>query len=102
MQPSAVTSSFKDRTNDKDKFATILKGWIDKFAVSMNSSDTKNYIQQLMIEPFLQYVFDRSFPYVIIAVCIFSAILIIVILIFVLLLLTHNKTNICEGCMKMV
>jgi len=102
MQPSGITNSLKDRTNDKDKFATILKGWIDKFAVSMSSSDTKNYIQQLMIEPFLQYVFDRSFPYVIIAVCIFSAILIIVILIFVLLLLTQNKTNMCVECMKMV
>ena len=89
-----------DRTKDKDRFAHILKGWIDKFAVSMNSSDTKNYIEQLMIEPFLQYIFNRSFPYMIIAICVFSAILIIVILIFVLLLINHNKTNMCEGCMK--
>lgn len=89
-----------DRTKDKDRFAYILKGWIDKFAVSMNSSDTKNYIEQLMIEPFLQYIFNRSFPYMIIAICVFSALLIIVILIFVLLLINHNKANICEGCMK--
>jgi len=89
-----------DRTKDKDKFAHILKGWIDKFAVSMNSSDTKNYIQQLVIEPFLQYIFDRSFPYVIIAVCVFAAMLIIIILIFVLLLLTQNKTMMCAGCLR--
>ena len=89
-----------DRTRDKDKFIHILKGWIDKFAVSMNSSDTKNYIEQLMIEPCLQYIFNRACPYVIIAICVFSAILIIVILIFVLLLLNHNKTNICTECIK--
>jgi len=89
-----------DRTKDKDRFAHILKGWIDKFTISMSSSDTKNYIEQLMIEPLLKYVFDRSFPYLIIIICVFSAILIIVILIFVLLLLNHNKTNMCNGCMK--
>jgi hypothetical protein len=88
----------KDRTKDKDRFAYMLKGWIDKFAVSMSTPDTKNYIQQLVIDPFLQYIFNRSFPYMIITVCVFSAILIIVILIFVLLLINHNKTNICGLC----
>ena len=69
-----------DRTRDKDQFALLLKGWIDQFAHSLSSSDTKNYIQQLIIEPFLQFILQRSFPYMIIAICAFSAILIIVVL----------------------
>jgi hypothetical protein len=89
-----------DRTKDKDRFAQILKGWIDQFALSLANSDTKNYIQQLVIEPFLQYILQRAFPYMIIAICIFSGILIFVILTFVLLLMNINKDSICPFCEK--
>jgi hypothetical protein len=76
----------------------MLKGWIDQFAHTLVSSDTKNYIQQLVIEPFLQFIFQRAFPYMIIAICVFSAMLIIVILIFVLLLMNHNRISMCPSC----
>jgi hypothetical protein len=46
-----------DRTKDKDRFAIMLKGWIDQFAHSLSSTDTKNYIQQLVIEPFYNDLF---------------------------------------------
>jgi hypothetical protein len=89
-----------DRTKDKELFAKMLKGWIDQFALSLASTDTKNYIQQLVIEPFLQYILQRSFPYMIIAICIFSGILIFVILTFVLLLMNQNKVSTCTFCEK--
>jgi|UniRef100_A0A6C0DW08 hypothetical protein len=89
-----------DRTKDKEKFAIMLKGWIDQFALSLANSDTKNYIQQLAIEPFLQYILQRSFPYMIIAICVFSGILIFVVLTFVLLLMNRNKVNLCPFCEK--
>ena len=89
-----------DRTNDKDRFAKILKEWIDQFALSLTNTDTKNYIQQLVIEPFLQYILQRSFPYMIIAICIFCGILIFVILTFVILLMDRNKVNLCPFCEK--
>ena len=89
-----------DRTKDKEKFANMLKGWIDQFALSLASSDTKNYIQQLVIEPFLQYILQRAFPYMIIAISVFSGILIFVVLTFVLLLMNRNKVNLCPFCEK--
>jgi hypothetical protein len=89
-----------DRTRDKDRFAQLLKGWIDQFALSLASSDIKNYIQQLVIEPFLQFILQRAFPYMIIAICVFSGILIFVILTFVLLLMNRNKAHICPFCDK--
>ena len=89
-----------DRTKDKELFAKMLKGWIEQFALSLVNSDTKNYIQQLVIEPFLQYILQRCFPYMIIAICIFSGILIFVILTFVLLLMNRNKANMCPFCEK--
>ena len=91
-----------DRTKDKDRFAHMLKVWIDQFALSLSSSDTKNYIQQLVIEPFLQFILQRSFPYMMIAICVFSAILILVVLTFVLLLMNHNKTVQCPFCDRTV
>ena len=89
-----------DRTKDKEKFAQLLKGWIDQFALSLSSSDTKNYIQQFVIEPFLQFIMQRCFPYMMIAICFFSVILIIVISTFVLLLINRNKVSICPFCDK--
>jgi hypothetical protein len=91
-----------DRTKDNERFVLILKNWIDQFSLSLVNTDTKNYIQQLVIEPFLQYILQRAFPYMIIAICIFSAILIFVILTFVLLLINRNKTNICPFCDKTI
>jgi len=87
-----------DRTKDNERFVHMLKGQIDQFALSLASSDTKNYIQQLVIEPFLQYIFQRSFPYLIIAICVFSIIFIIVILIFAILLWNQNKVTLCPFC----
>ena len=89
-----------DRTKDKERFAKILKDWIEQFALSLTNTDTKNYIQQLVIEPFLQYILQRSFPYMIIAICIFSSIFIFVILTFVLLVMNRNKVNLCPFCEK--
>ena len=90
-----------DRTKDKDKFAIMLKSWIDQFAHTLSSTDTKNHIQMLVIEPFLQFILQRAFPYMIIAICLFAGIFLFVILTFVLLLLNRNKTNICPFCEKM-
>jgi hypothetical protein len=89
-----------DRTKDKEKFANMLKGWIDQFALSLASSDTKNYIEQLVIEPFLKYILHRAFPYMIIAIAVFAGILIFVVLSFVLLLMNQNKVNVCPFCEK--
>lgn len=89
-----------DRTKDKERFANMVKDWVDQFALSLASSDTKNYIQQLVIEPFLQYILQRSFPYVIIVICVFSGILIFVVLTFIMLLMNRNKVNLCPFCDK--
>lgn len=90
----------RDRTKDRERFELLLKGWMEQFAHSLGNSDMKNYIQQLVIEPFLQYIFQRSFPYLILVISIFSLLVIGVIVIFVLLLLNHNKVIVCPFCDK--
>ena len=90
-----------DRTKDNTRFVSILKGWIDQFALSMTNSDTKNYIQQLLIDPLMDYIFQRAFPYGIIAICIVVSMFIIVILILVLMLLSRTRCSICERALTM-
>ena len=90
-----------DRTKDNTRFVAILKGWIDQFALSMTNSDTKNYIQQLLIDPLMDYIFQRAFPYGIIAICIVVSMFIIVILILVLMLLSRTRCSICERALTM-
>jgi hypothetical protein len=90
----------RDRTKDKERFEQLLKGWVEQFAHALNHSDTKNYIQQLVIEPFLQFIFQRSFPYVVIAISIFSLLVILVLLIFIFLVFQYNKSAHCPFCEK--
>jgi hypothetical protein len=90
----------RDRTKDKERFEQLLKGWMEQFAHSLGNSDIKNYVQQLVIEPFLQYILQRSFPYLLLAITVFTILVIIVILIFVLLLLNHNRVHLCPFCDK--
>jgi accessory gene regulator protein AgrB len=84
----------------------MLKQWIDQFAHTLSSTDVKNHIQMLVIEPFLQYILKRSFPYMIIAICLFAGIFLFVVLTFVVLLMNCNKSsttcvgNICQYCDK--
>lgn len=93
-----------DRTKDKDRFTHMLKGWIDQFAHSLSSTDTKKHIEMLVIEPFMQFIIKRTFPYMIIAICMFTGIFLFVILTFVMLLINQKKTsvglNICPFCEK--
>ncbi len=71
----------------KDRFTTMLRTWIDQFAHTMQNTDTKEYLQILVIDPFLKYMMNRMFPYILIVLCLFTVLLIFVILTFFLLLL---------------
>jgi hypothetical protein len=96
-----------DRTKDKDRFSQMAKQWIDQFTHTLVNTDIKDHIEMRVIEPFLQYILKRSFPYMIIAICLFAGIFLFVILTFVLLLINQNKSgvgssihNLCPFCEK--
>jgi len=72
--------------DSKDKFNAMIRSWIDKFAHLLQSTDTREFIQVLVLDPFLKHIIGQIFPYMLIAFCLFGAVFIIVILIFVLLL----------------
>lgn len=84
------------KRNESEKFNAMMKHWINQFAHLIQNTDTKQYIQGLVIDPFLKYIFQQAFPYMLIAFCIFGGIFLFVILTFVLLLM--RKPGPCPQC----
>jgi hypothetical protein len=76
----------------------MIKHWVDQFAHMIQSNDMKEYIQGLVLEPFLKYIFQRAFPYMLIAFCIFGGMLLFVIMTFVLLLMKKPVAVACPKC----
>ena len=82
----------------KEQFAKKMREWIDQFAITLQSSDTKEFIQQLVIEPFMSFILKRTFPYMLIAFCLFGAVFLFVVLTFVLLLFRKPDILQCPTC----
>jgi hypothetical protein len=82
----------------KDKFQQMIRSWVDQFAHLLQSTDTKEFIQVLVLDPFLKHIMGQMFPYILIAFCLFGAVFIFVILTFVLLLFRPAKP--CAFCSK--
>jgi len=80
----------------KEKFHQMIRSWVDQFAHLLQSTDTKEFIQVLVLDPFLKHIMGQMFPYILIAFCLFGAVFIFVILTFVLLLFRPAKA--CAFC----
>jgi hypothetical protein len=89
------------RAREKERFTSMLRNRITQFAHLLQSTDVKEHIKMLILEPFIEYIVQRIFPYMIIAFCLFGAIFLFVILTFVLIL--FRKSDIpekvfCSAC----
>jgi hypothetical protein len=68
------------------KKSTVHK-WIDKMAVHLHNEDNKRLVQLYLIDPILNHIMDRVFPYLILTCALFSLLVILVGLTFVILLM---------------
>lgn len=60
--------------------------WIEKMAIHLHNEDNKRLIQLYLIDPILNHIMDRVFPYLILTCVLFSLLVILVGLTFVILL----------------
>ena len=65
-----------NRTVQKDSLTKMIRSWIDQFAHVLQSTDTKEFIQVIVLDPFIKYIMGQIFPYIIIAFCLFGAVFI--------------------------
>jgi hypothetical protein len=83
----------------KEKFHAMVRSWMDQFANILQSTDTKEYIQVRLLDPFMKHIIGQIFPYMLIALCLFAVVLILVIMIFVLLLFkSPAEKMLCPAC----
>jgi hypothetical protein len=80
-------SSINPRITEK------LRLSIEKTAHILQSSQTLEYIQMMLIDPFLKYIFNRIFPYILIGICLFLALFIFVVSSFIIILLRGRGDN---------
>ena len=78
--------------------ARRLKEWIDHLAVNLQNSENKQYIEELIVAPLMKFIMSRTFPYMIIAFCLFGAVFLFVILTFVLILIKSPRILQCPTC----
>jgi len=81
----------------KDKFTKMIRSWIDQFAHVLQSTDTKEFIQVLVIDPFLKNIMGQIFPYILIGFCLFAAVFIFVILTFVIILFRPSAATVATA-----
>ena len=67
--------------------------WIDKIAVHLHNEENKRLVQLYVIDPILNHVMDRVFPYIILTCVLFSLLVILVGLTFVILLMKVSPNN---------
>lgn len=67
--------------------------WIDKIAVHLHNEENKRLVQLYVIDPILNHVMDRVFPYIILTCALFSLLVILVGLTFVILLMKVSPNN---------
>jgi len=79
-----------DTTNTKK---SIVHKWIEKIAVHLHNEENKRLVQLYLIDPILNHVMDRVFPYIILTCALFSLLVILVGLTFVILLMKVSPNN---------
>ena len=72
---------------------SIVHKWIEKIAVHLHNEENKRLVQLYLIDPILNHVMDRVFPYIILTCVLFSILVILVGLTFVILLMKVSPNN---------
>ncbi len=71
---------------DKKSHGKLIKRWVETLAHSIQQKETKEWLQMLVLDPFLSYIIDRVFPYFILLIVLFALLLVFVIITCVLII----------------
>lgn len=63
-----------------------IRRWVETLAHSIQQKETKEWLQMLVLDPFLSYIIDRIFPYFLLLIVLFALLLVFVIITCVLII----------------
>jgi len=71
----------------------VIYKWVEKMAAHLQKEENKRLIQLYLIDPILNHVLERVFPYIILTCALFSLLVILVGMTFVIILLKVPNTG---------
>jgi hypothetical protein len=71
----------------------VIYKWVEKMVAHLQKEENKRLIQLYLIDPILNHVLDRVFPYIILTCALFSLLVILVGMTFVIILLKVPNTG---------
>lgn len=79
-----------DDTKNRNK-NDIFKKFIEKAFVMLNNDDSRKYIQVYLIDPLLNHVLERIFPYIILTTVLFIILIVCIITVCIYIYLKMNN-----------
>jgi hypothetical protein len=80
---------------------TMKSAWLQKtienLVVSFKSEETRQWLQVFIVDPVIQYVMEKSFPYVIISIIIIAAMILLTVSTFLLVFFRTGSPG-CVHC----
>ena len=70
---------------------SILEGFMEKAIVFLHEPTTKEKIQHYLIDPLLNHVMDRVFPYIVLTCVLFTLLLIVAMLTFAMVFIQMRQ-----------
>ena len=71
----------------------VIYKWVEKMIAHLQKEENKRLIQLYLIDPILNHVLDRVFPYIILTCALFSLLVILVGMTFVMILFKVPNTG---------
>lgn len=84
-----MSSKFADR----EKQSSMLEKIMEKGIVFLNREETRKKLQVFLIDPLLNHVMERVFPYIVLTVVLFSLLLIVAMLTFAMVVLQTRSSG---------
>jgi hypothetical protein len=98
---TAATSSTANSIAPIPIKSAWLQKTIENLVVSFKSEETRQWLQVFIVDPVIQYIMEKSFPYVIIIIVIIAAIILLLVSTFLLVFFrTATKCKHCETLMS--
>ena len=63
-----------------------IRKWVETAAHTIQQKETKEWLQMLVLDPFLSYIIDRIFPYFLLLIVLFALLLVFVIITCILII----------------
>jgi hypothetical protein len=80
-EPNGAPTSINTKAQGK-----WIRKWVETLAHTIQQKETKEWLQMLVLDPFLSYIIDRIFPYFLLLIVLFALLLVFVIITCILII----------------